>query len=63
MSDTSEVIVIRSGAGGGTMFHDLAASGMRILLLERGAWRARTREPQMERIDARQPESELAHVG
>ena len=60
MSDTYDVIVIGSGAGGGTFFHKLAASGRRILLLERGDWR--TREPRMERMDVRQPESELAHV-
>ena len=60
MSDTYDVIVIGSGAGGGTLVHKLAASGRRILLLERGDWR--TREPQMERMDVRQPESELAHV-
>ena len=60
MSDTYDVVVIGSGAGGGTLVHNLAASGKRILLLKRGDWR--TREPQMERIDVRQPESELADV-
>jgi choline dehydrogenase-like flavoprotein len=39
-----DVIVIGSGAGGGTLVHRLAASGKRILLLERGDWLAR--EPQ-----------------
>ena len=39
-----DVIVIGSGAGGGTLIHRLAASGKRILLLERGDWLAR--EPQ-----------------
>ena len=38
MSDTYDVIVIGSGAGGGTLVHSLAASGKRILLLERGDW-------------------------
>ncbi len=33
-----DVIVIGSGAGGGTLAHRLAASGKRILLLERGGW-------------------------
>ncbi len=33
-----DVIVIGSGAGGGTLVHRLAASGKRILLLERGGW-------------------------
>jgi choline dehydrogenase-like flavoprotein len=31
-----DVIIIGSGAGGGTLFHRLAPSGKRILLLERG---------------------------
>ena len=39
-----DVIVIGSGAGGGTLAHRLAPSGKRILLLERGDWLAR--EPQ-----------------
>jgi choline dehydrogenase-like flavoprotein len=43
MSDY-DVIVIGSGAGGGTLVHQLAPSGKRILLLERGDWLRR--EPQ-----------------
>jgi choline dehydrogenase-like flavoprotein len=43
MSDY-DVIVIGSGAGGGTLVHHLASSGLRILLLERGDWLPR--EPQ-----------------
>jgi choline dehydrogenase-like flavoprotein len=39
-----DVIVIGSGAGGGTLVRQLAASGKRILLLERGDWLPR--EPQ-----------------
>ena len=39
-----DVIVIGSGAGGGTLAHRLAPSGKRILLLERGDWLPR--EPQ-----------------
>jgi choline dehydrogenase-like flavoprotein len=39
-----DVIVIGSGAGGGTLVRHLAPSGKRILLLERGGWLAR--EPQ-----------------
>ena len=35
MSDY-DVIVIGSGAGGGTLVHRLAPSGKKILLLERG---------------------------
>ncbi len=37
MSDY-DVIIIGSGAGGGTLAHRLAPSGKRILLLERGDW-------------------------
>jgi choline dehydrogenase-like flavoprotein len=39
-----DVIIIGSGAGGGTLAHHLAPSGKRILLLERGDWLPR--EPQ-----------------
>ena len=44
MGDSYDVIVIGSGAGGGTLVHRLAPSGKRILLLERGDWLPR--EPQ-----------------
>jgi choline dehydrogenase-like flavoprotein len=44
MGDAYDVIVIGSGAGGGTLVHRLAPSGKRILLLERGDWLPR--EPQ-----------------
>jgi choline dehydrogenase-like flavoprotein len=43
MSDY-DVIIIGSGAGGGTLARHLAPSGKRILILERGGWLAR--EPQ-----------------
>jgi choline dehydrogenase-like flavoprotein len=43
MSDY-DVIIIGTGAGGGTLARHLAPSGKRILLLERGDWLAR--EPQ-----------------
>ncbi len=36
MTDRYDVIVIGSGAGGGTLAHTLAPSGKKILLLERG---------------------------
>ena len=36
MSENYDVIIIGSGAGGGTLAYDLADSGKRILLLERG---------------------------
>jgi choline dehydrogenase-like flavoprotein len=42
--ESYDVIVIGSGAGGGTLVHRLAPSGKRILLLERGDWLPR--EPQ-----------------
>ena len=41
MSDSYDVIVIGSGAGGGTLARHLAPSGKRVLLLERGGWLAR----------------------
>ena len=36
MPDAYDVIIIGTGAGGGTLAHTLAPSGKRILLLERG---------------------------
>jgi len=39
-----DVIVIGSGAGGGTLVHRLAPSGKRILLLERGGYVAREKD-------------------
>ena len=36
MSDHFDVIIIGTGAGGGTLLHRLAASGKRILVLEHG---------------------------
>jgi choline dehydrogenase-like flavoprotein len=36
MADRYDVIIIGTGAGGGTLAHTLAASGARLLLLERG---------------------------
>ncbi|MGB5914180.1 MAG: NAD(P)-binding protein, partial [Phormidesmis sp.] len=33
-----DVIIIGTGAGGGTLAHRLAASGKKILVLERGAF-------------------------
>jgi choline dehydrogenase-like flavoprotein len=44
MTDHYDVIVIGSGAGGGTMTYALAGTGKRILLLERGGFLPR--EPQ-----------------
>ena len=39
-----DVIIIGTGAGGGTLAHRLAPSGKRILLLERGGYVPRERE-------------------
>jgi len=39
-----DVIAIGSGAGGGTLVHNLAPSGKRILLLERGDYVRREKE-------------------
>ena len=44
MSNAYDVIVIGSGAGGGTLVHTLAPSGKRILLLERGDYVRRENE-------------------
>ena len=44
MPDRYDVIVIGTGAGGGTLAHTLAASGKRILLLERGNFLPRETE-------------------
>jgi choline dehydrogenase-like flavoprotein len=43
-SDHYDVIIIGSGAGGGTLAHRLAPSGKRILLLERGGYLPREPE-------------------
>jgi choline dehydrogenase-like flavoprotein len=39
-----DVIIIGTGAGGGTLARHLAPSGKRVLMLERGGWLPR--EPQ-----------------
>jgi choline dehydrogenase-like flavoprotein len=41
---TYDVIIVGTGAGGGTLAHSLAASGKRILLLERGDFLPREKE-------------------
>jgi choline dehydrogenase-like flavoprotein len=38
MAESYDVIIIGTGAGGGTLARHLAPSGKRILLLERGDW-------------------------
>src|SRR5262245_46759996 len=44
MSTRYDVIIIGTGAGGGTLAHHLAPSGKRILLLERGGWLMREKQ-------------------
>ena len=36
MSERYDVIIVGTGAGGGTLAHTIAASGKNILILERG---------------------------
>lgn len=43
-NDRYDVIIIGSGAGGGTLAHRLAPSGKRVLLLERGGFLPREKE-------------------
>src|SRR5437867_12483586 len=43
-SEHHDVIIIGTGAGGGTLAHRLAPSGKRILLLERGTYVPREKE-------------------
>jgi choline dehydrogenase-like flavoprotein len=38
MAEHYDVIIVGSGAGGGTLAHRLAPSGKRVLILERGDW-------------------------
>src|SRR3954451_14541385 len=38
MSDHYDVIIVGSGAGGGTLAHRLAPTGKQVLILERGDW-------------------------
>jgi choline dehydrogenase-like flavoprotein len=44
MTTHFDVIIIGSGAGGGTLFHALAPTGKRILLLERGDYVPREKD-------------------
>jgi choline dehydrogenase-like flavoprotein len=44
VSDQFDVIIIGTGAGGGTLAHSLAPSGKRILLLERGDYLTKEQE-------------------
>jgi choline dehydrogenase-like flavoprotein len=44
MNEHFDVIIIGTGAGGGTLLHRLAASGKRILILERGPFLPREKD-------------------
>jgi choline dehydrogenase-like flavoprotein len=44
MAERDDVIIIGTGAGGGTLARSLAATGKKILLLERGDFMPRERE-------------------
>ncbi len=44
MAERYDVIIIGTGAGGGTLAHTLAPSGKRVLLLERGGFLPREKE-------------------
>ena len=51
-----DVIIIGTGAGGGTLAYHLAPSGKRILILERGDYVAREKDnwnPQVVNVDAK----------
>jgi choline dehydrogenase-like flavoprotein len=44
VADVYDVIIIGTGAGGGTLAGELAPSGKRVLVLERGPWLPREKE-------------------
>jgi choline dehydrogenase-like flavoprotein len=44
MTETYDVVIVGSGAGGGTLAHRLGPSGARVLILERGDWLPRELE-------------------
>ena len=44
MNTNYDIIIVGSGAGGGTLAKHLAASGKKILILERGGWLPREAE-------------------
>jgi len=57
-----DVIIIGTGAGGGTLAYHLAPSGKRILILERGDYVAREKDnwnPKAVNVDARYNTKEL----
>jgi len=52
-----DVIIIGTGAGGGTLAYRLAPSGKRILLLERGGYVPREKDNWNPRMSAATPSS------
>ena len=59
-----DVIIIGSGAGGGTLAHRLAASGKRILILERGDYVQREKDnwnPKAVNVDGKYQTREVWH--
>ena len=50
MSEHYDVIIIGTGAGGGTLARRLAPSGKRILLLERGGFVPREKDKWISRL-------------
>lgn len=59
-----DVLIIGSGAGGGTLLHRLAPSGKRILLLERGGYVPREKEnwaPRLVNVEGRYNTKEVWH--
>ncbi len=53
MTESYDVMIVGTGAGGGTLARTLAPSGKRILLLERGDFL--TRESEVGRLHPRRP--------
>ncbi len=66
MSTHYDVIIIGSGAGGGTLFHRLAPTGKRILLLERGEYVPREKQnwdPRAVNVEGRYNTKEVWYDG
>jgi choline dehydrogenase-like flavoprotein len=63
-SNHYDVIIIGSGAGGGTLVHKLAPSGKRILMLERGGYVPREKDnwdPKIVNLEAKYNTKEVWH--
>lgn len=62
LADQYDVIIIGSGAGGGTLLHKLAPTGKRILLLERGGYVRREKDnwnPRAVNVDGKYQTKEI----